>query len=84
MKLVVFGIDKPVHFIDAFLLPQDNRLFLFDSTRREQDPSPNEDEVMNDLLSKLCCYILCRSKPCYGSGDKFVACTVMLRRMKSP
>ena len=84
VKLVVFGIDKPVHFIVAFLLPQDNRLFLFDSTWREQDLSPNEDEVINNLLSKLCCYILCRSKPCYGSGDKFVASTVMLRRMKSP
>jgi len=84
VKLVVFGIDKPLHFIVAFLLPQENRLFLFDSIWREEDPSPNEDEVINDLLQLLCFYTLRRSKAYYVSGDKFVASTVMLRRMKSP
>lgn len=46
VKLVVFGIDKPVHFVVAFLLPQDNRLFFFDSNWREGEVSPNETEVI--------------------------------------
>jgi hypothetical protein len=46
VKLVVFGINKPVHFVVAFLLPQDNRLFFFDSNWREGEVSPNEAEVI--------------------------------------